>query len=215
MCGRFALASLEKEIIEEFDISEPVSNYRQSYNIAPSQDIVVMKESGKLVAMRWGLVPHWAKDEKIGYKMINARAESITEKPSFRKPFAKQRCLILASGFYEWKKDGKNKTPYYIHLKDNKPFSFAGIYDTWAMGGKTVVSCTIITTSPNALMKKIHDRMPVIVARKDRRAWLEDSEHAKELLETFPEKDLDVYEVSSLVNSPRNNSPECINRINL
>ena len=217
MCGRFALASLEKEIIDEFDVSEPIPNYRQSYNIAPAQDVFVIAEPGTITTMRWGLIPHWAKDEKIGYKMINARAETLAEKPTFKKPFAKQRCIIIASGFFEWENVGGTKQPYYIRLKSDTPFGFAGMYDIWtSKEGKTVHSCTIITTTPNPLLKKIHDRMPVMLKKHQRKTWLSQATEEKQLqslLRPYPQAELQSYRVAEAVNSPRNNSRECINPI--
>lgn len=214
MCGCFALTSLEKEIIKEFDISEPVPNYRQSYNIAPTHNIFVIAEPGIVTTMRWGLIPHWAKDEKIGNSMINARAETLSEKPTFKTAFRKHRCLIMATGFFEWKKTGNTKTPHFIHLKNGTPFSFAGIYDIWkSPEGKTIQSCTIVTTTPNNLLKKIHDRMPVILPKEQRKTWLNQTTQEQLLLELlipYPEQEIETYIVSSLVNSPKNNTPECI-----
>lgn len=170
MCGRFALASLEKEIIEEFDV-KPFT-YIPSYNIAPTHNIFVIKEVGKISLMRWGLIPSWSKDEKVAYSMINARAETLEEKPAFKKPFLTMRCLILSSGFYEWKKSSNEKIPFYIYVKTKKPFSLAGIYDIWEKDGKRIESCAIITTQANSFMWDIHDRMPVIIGKKDREKWL-------------------------------------------
>lgn len=167
--------------------------------------------------IRWGLVPHWAKEEAIGYKMINARAETIAEKPSYRKSFERRRCLVLADGFYEWQKvDGlKQKIPMRIMLKNKEPFAFAGLWDVWKKpDGGELRSFTIITTEPNDFMKAIHNRMPVILRQKDEEMWLDpdlkDTSKLLPLLVPFASKEMDAYEVSTIVNSPQNDDPQCI-----
>src|SRR3990172_2064564 len=164
----------------------------------------------------WGLVPFWAKEPSIGYKMINAKSETLSEKPSFRKPFKEKRCLVLADGFYEWEKtDKKNKVPYRFVLKNRQPFAFAGLWDVWKTPeGDTLLSFTIITTRANELMERIHDRMPVILNEKDEAKWLDpefkDTDKLSSLLQPYPSEQMVAYKVSTIVNSPKNDTPSCI-----
>jgi putative SOS response-associated peptidase YedK len=165
--------------------------------------------------MRWGLIPSWAKDIKIGYKMINTRAETVAESNAFRTPFKKRRCLILADGFCEWRKDGVTKTPIYIHLKSRQPFAFAGLWDEWERGeGVRVVSCTILTCEPNSSMSTIHDRMPVILSQEAEALWLDSKTEnpaiLKKLLIPYPAEEMAAYPISPLVGSPKNQGPELI-----
>jgi putative SOS response-associated peptidase YedK len=166
MCGRFTLRTPTKDIVKAFGLTE-APDLKPRFNIAPTQQVAAIRldaEVGirRLSLLRWGLIPSWAADPSIGYPMINARAESVAIKPAFRSAFKKGRCLIVADGFYEWKKVGKNKQPYFIRLKDDEPFAFAGLAEHWHRGEQTIDSATIITTEPNELMETIHDRMPVI-----------------------------------------------------
>lgn len=218
MCGRFDLSASLSELREEFG-GIPSHDYVASYNVAPSQQVLTIREEpgiGRVWRMlRWGLIPHWAKDEKIGYKMINARAETIDEKPSFRESFTSHRCLIPASGFFEWKDEGDHKQPQRITRQNGKPFGLAGIYASWkGPGGQPVESCAIVTTRPNKLMAPIHDRMPVILASDNFDAWLDpsnaDTEQLKLLLKPCPNALLVAYPVSTKVNSPKNDRPDCI-----
>jgi len=188
------------------------------YNVAPGTDVpVIVNNSGgrKVALMHWGLVPRWAKDKKIGYQMINARAETVEQKPAFREAFMRRRCLIPADGFFEWRKVGGKKYPMYIALPGKPLFAFAGIWDSWtAPGGSVINSCSIITTPANAFMKNIHERMPAILAGEhEYKVWLE-AEHAlaKELLQPYPGS-LTAYDVSTIVNSPGVNSPLCVEKI--
>lgn len=220
MCGRFSLYSSFEAIQEELDIKDIKFDYFPSYNIAPSQNILaIVKESpAHFEYLKWGLIPYWAKEQNIGYKMINAKSETIAEKPSFKKPFEKQRCLIIADGFFEWKKTKDGKIPYFIKLKTGKPFSFAGLFDIWrSPNGSEIKSCTIITCEPNELIKNIHDRMPVIMDKKARSLWLDNSSFNKEsllrLLGPFDPNKIEAYKVSSVINSPKNNSEGCIKPI--
>ncbi len=222
MCGRFTLFD-NKEIIEsEFEVDIQPDLFRPSYNIAPTQDsLVIYTEADNRVctAMRWGLVPFWSKDIKIGYKMINARAETVDEKSSFKKPLKDKRCLVLTNGFYEWKKvDNKTKVPYFIRLKNKKPFTFAGLWENWNKEGNDLNTFTIITTSPNKLMEEIHNRMPVILNKQGRYKWLDpdlkDTSELKDMLLPYPSEEMEAYEISTFVNSPRNNSEECIDPSN-
>lgn len=219
MCGRFSLSKTD-EFDERFAIAKDFlpEEIEISYNIAPSQQILSVINDGKQRRMghlRWGLIPHWAKDEKIGYKLINARAESLAEKPSFKKPFQTQRCLIVADGFYEWKKAGSKKQPYRMTVKDEELFAFAGLWEKWiSPSGEPVFSCTIITTEANSMMQDIHHRMPVILNRDDEAAWLDpkqtEASELQQLLRPFPSEQMRIYPVSQAVNSPKNNGPDLI-----
>lgn len=216
MCGRFTLAVEGEVIKKQFRVDFDEDDYRPGYNIAPGQSILaVVKQRGQRViaALHWGLIPGWAKDKAIGYKIINARAETIAVKPAFKESFVRRRCLIPADGFFEWKKENGSKLPYRILLPDRQVFAFAGIWDSWTSPlGITVVSCTIITTRANEFMQKLHDRMPVILAEAARQdAWLEANnvEALSCLLQPYQGK-MEAYRVSTVVNSPRNNSPEVI-----
>jgi putative SOS response-associated peptidase YedK len=224
MCGRFTLTATFEEIIDRFDIQAFIEqeNYEPSFNIAPSHPVLAVINDGKSNRMgflKWGLVPPWAKDAAIGHKMINARAETISEKPSFRNAFNKKRCLVIADSFFEWKKrEDKSKTPMRIKLKSDDLFAMAGIWEAWkSPEGKTLYTCSVITTGPNELMKDIHDRMPVILKPDDENIWLNpsisNSKELNKLLVPFDANLMETYEVSSLVNSPKNNSVELIQKI--
>lgn len=174
MCGRFSLAipSSELEKVFQAKLEQPL---QPRYNIAPQQDsAVILNETPKKISMlRWGLVPHWAKDESVGFKLINARAESVADKPSFRSSMRDRRCLVLADGFYEWKKTAAGKIPFRFTLKDGRPFGMAGLWDTWkSPDDKELRTFTIITTTPNSVVKKVHDRMPVIIGQGEEQTWL-------------------------------------------
>ncbi|WP_347321164.1 SOS response-associated peptidase [Rossellomorea sp. RS05] len=220
MCGRFSLIESVHELQQqfEFDIS---AKLEPRFNIAPSQEVFSIISDGKKRrggTLRWGLVPHWAKEVKIGYKMINARAEGIEEKPSFREPFRKKRCLIIADGFYEWKQVDDRKQPYRFVMKDGKPFAFAGLWETWKKGDAPLHTCTIITTTPNALTEDVHERMPVILKRSDYARWLDPSNQAvdelKSLLVPYPAEEMELYAVSELVNSPKNDVADVLSPLN-
>ncbi|MEN6375978.1 MAG: SOS response-associated peptidase [Smithella sp.] len=181
MCGRFFLISDLTKIAEEFVVEKILSDFVPDRNISPGQYIpVLVNHNGQniLASLRWGLIPSWAKDASIGHKMINARAETIAVKPSFKKAFQKRRCLIPADGFYEWQKSGKVKKPFCISLKSGEPFGLAGLYETWMSPEKIPVqTCTIITTEANELIQSIHDRMPVIVKKEFYNFWLDPDNH--------------------------------------
>jgi len=220
MCGRFTLTDeiVQLQAYFEFFNDEELS---PRYNIAPGQYILTVVSDGtNRVAqhMKWGFVPFWAKDEKMGFKMINARAETIDEKPSFRQAFQQRRCLILADGFYEWKRTESKKHPYRFVMKDRKPFAFAGIWETWSKGTTPLTSCTIITTEPNDVTKDIHDRMPVILSPDAYETWLNPTYQPicdlKELLKPYPAEKMEKYEVSTLVNSAKNDSPALLKPLN-
>jgi putative SOS response-associated peptidase YedK len=222
MCGRFVRKSTIEVIAEEFQVKRVSCDLKPSYNIAPGDNLAVIIDDGAnyLIQLRWGLIPSWAKDPSIGNKMINARAETISEKPSFKTAFRKRRCLIVADGFYEWRKDGRVKTPVYVRLKSERPFGFAGLYDSWTSPeGKEISTCTIITTGPNELMKPIHDRMPVIIPKAQEALWLDSSIQDERLLfpvlKPYDSQEMEAYDVSQIVNSPKNNSPECIKPVSV
>lgn len=223
MCGRFALPYPSKTVGEHFSLLEE-RPFAARYNIAPSQPIAVVRSKKnapgrQLEMMRWGLIPHWAKDEKLGYKMINARAETVAEKPAFRSAFRQRRCLIAAGGFYEWKREGKSRQPFYLTMKDNIIFAFAGIWERWhSPAGETVDSCAIITTEANSAVRPIHDRMPVIIGPADYNRWLDpalDGNLLQQLLKPCSPTALLIYPVSNMVNNPRNVSSGCIQEIRL
>jgi putative SOS response-associated peptidase YedK len=218
MCGRFTLTTDRDQIEERFSFRMTNVALTPHYNIAPSQPVLSLMSDGKenrAGFLRWGLIPSWAKDEAIGSRMINARAETLAEKPSFKRALQKRRCLVIADGFYEWKAEGKKKTPMFIALKSREPFGFAGLWETWkAPSGEAIHSCTIITTAPNAMMASIHNRMPVILSREAETAWLDrtldDPQKLLPLLVPYSDTEMTAYEVSLLVNSPRNDVPTCI-----
>lgn len=217
MCGRFTLVS-DMDLILHSHLMYSNIDYVPRYNIAPSQPVLAIISDGKkrrLGQLKWGLIPFWEKDAKIGYKMINARAETLAEKASFKHPFKRQRCLILADSFYEWKRENGKKIPMRIHLKSGEPFAFAGLWSRWQSSeGEEINTCTIITTRPNSLMEDIHDRMPVILREEDEGTWLdrsiEDTDFLQNLLEPYPAEEMEAYEVSKVVNSPNNDIPACI-----
>ncbi|NMD71033.1 SOS response-associated peptidase [Bacillus sp. DNRA2] len=224
MCGRFTLTATLTEILNRFDIEEffDEENFLPNYNVAPSQLVLAIinnRTINKMGYLRWGLIPPWAKDITLGSKMINARSETILEKPSFRDPFRRKRCLIVADSFYEWKRiDAKTKTPMRIRLKSNDLFGMAGLWEQWKTpDGKSIFTCTVITTTPNTLMERIHDRMPVILKPEDEKIWLDptnnDLGQLTQLLQPLDPDLMEAYEVSSLVNSPKNNSIELIQKI--
>ena len=218
MCGRFTLTADVSELQTSFPWVNIPGGLSPRFNIAPSQPVAVVPNDGKnqLDFFIWGLIPSWAKDPAIGNRMINARAETLVEKPSFRAAFRRRRCLILADGFYEWRKDaGGQKTPMYIRLASAKPFAFAGLWEIWnAPDGSTVLSCTIITTRPNPLLETIHNRMPVILAEGAHQQWLEpgdaDPDRLSSLLAPYPAEEMAAFPVSPLVNNPRNESADLI-----
>ncbi len=219
MCGRFTLTVDPGQLQEAFPWVEFPEDISLRYNIAPSQPVAVVPNDGlnRVDFFNWGLIPFWAKDPKIGNRMINARAETLAEKPSFRGSFKYKRCLVLADGFYEWRKEPgtKTKTPMYLRMKNHKPFAFAGLWDNWhSSDGSEIRTCTIITTEPNTLVKEIHNRMPVILSQNVYSDWLQEGENDPSLLISFlqpyPAEEMEAYPVSRYVNSPQNDSPECI-----
>jgi putative SOS response-associated peptidase YedK len=219
MCGRFTLTVNPAEVQETFSSYTFPQKFAPRFNIAPTQPVLAIPNDDQNTAdfFMWGLIPMWAKDPGIGNKLINARGETLEEKPAFRSSLKYKRCLILADGFYEWKSsEGKKvKTPFFIHMKDRKPFAFAGLWDSWnSPDGSLIKSCTIITTDPNELTGIIHNRMPVILHPRDYAKWLDPSpqtpDQLKTLLKPFPADVMDAYPVSTLVNTPANDIPELV-----
>ncbi len=222
MCGRFSITVSPDELKEAFPgVEVPTQEELVRYNIAPSQPIPVIANNNphKIEFFRWGLIPSWAKDEKIGYRMINARAESLAEKPAFRNNYKRHRCLVIASGFFEWQQEPgstlRAKTPMYIRLKSGLPFGFAGLWDVWrSPEDEEILSCTIVTTDANSLLAKIHDRMPVIIDPKAYATWLDPEPQSPEtlnkLLKQYPASQMVAYPVSKMVNDPKNDVPEVI-----
>ncbi|WP_216828605.1 SOS response-associated peptidase [Alkalihalobacterium elongatum] len=220
MCGRFTLSADPSLLKERFEIVNDFEDqYAVRYNIAPSQNILTVINDGqdnRAGYLRWGLIPSWAKDPKIGYKLINARAETLAEKPSFKQAYKKRRCLVIADSFYEWKKVKNKKVPVRIKLKQEGVFAMAGLWERWKSTDDNIIySCTIITTSPNLFMKDIHDRMPVILTKETEKVWLhnkiEDPHTLDDILQPYPPEEMEAYQVSTEVNSPKNDSPTLIN----
>jgi putative SOS response-associated peptidase YedK len=219
MCGRYTLRTPVDTLAERFEIDDAPSSVAASYNVAPTQGVAtVLIEDGKrkLEMLQWGLIPSWADDPSIGNKMINARGETVAEKPSFRKAFRNHRCLVLADGFYEWQKTANGKQPYYIRMDDGSPFAFAGLWESW-QNGREIRSATIITTDANDVVAPIHNRMPVILHPEDYQLWLDPDFDEKEplttLLKPYPSEAMEAYPVSRRVNSPSNNEPSIIESV--
>lgn len=220
MCGRFSLTADPDELRQAFPwLNVPAVEIAPRYNIAPSQPVAVVPNDGenRMDFFVWGLVPGWAKDPSIGERMINARAETLTEKPSFRNAFRWRRCLILADGFYEWQTipGQKSKQPVRILLKSAKPFALAGLWERWqSPDGSNLLTCAIITTGPNELMASIHNRMPVILPESGYTTWLSPGQGnqaaLQALLKPYPAEDMAAYPISTLVNSPANDTPEIL-----
>ena len=216
MCGRFTLTYNISEVAKAFNVPVPPSlQTTPRYNIAPTQNVVAILPNQTLDVLRWGLVPSWAKDESIGSKMINARAETLAEKPSFKRLLNSKRCLVVADGFYEWKKEAGGKTPMYITLKDKGLFAFASLWDSWrSPDGEQIRTCTLITTEPNDLVASIHNRMPVILSSEAQKEWLDPSLHDEHvllpLLVPYPAEQMSARAVSRLVNNPQYDSAELI-----
>jgi putative SOS response-associated peptidase YedK len=216
MCGRYSLTTPVEGLRRLFEFPER-PNLAPRYNIAPTQIAPVFRrdETGAmhLAQMRWGLIPSWAKDKKIGHRLINARAETVATQPAFRAAFRQRRCLVAADGFYEWRREGATKRPWRFHLPDNEPFCFAGLWEIWRdpADGAAVESFAILTTDANEAVAPIHDRMPVMLEGDDAAGWLESAEPAK-LLRPIAAARIVGYPVSTVVNAPRNEVPECFDR---
>jgi len=223
VCGRYRRTTKEEELARIYRIPIPPQlDLPISYNVAPSQNVLAIRFNPKtgqrsLDTLRWGLVPYWAKDEKIGYRTINARAETVDTAPSYREAFRKRRCLIPADGFYEWKKLPGGKIPYAIGMKDDSPFVFAGLWEGWKdpVTSEWIRTCTIITGDPNDLLAQVHTRMPVILPEEYHARWLGEVEGGdlKELLKPFPAEDMKVWPISSRVNDPKNDDEAILTAI--
>jgi len=217
MCGRFAFYSPHEAVQDLFGVTFPAA-VEPRYNIVPSQFVVALRADDRTlepVVLKWGLVPSWAKDPKIGNRMINARAETVHEKPSFRAAFKRRRCVILADGFYEWRRTGDSKTPYFIAMQDRQPFAMAGLWEQWQGGeGTALQTCTIITTAANEIMKPLHDRMPVILSPDHAHHWCgpdgDERATAQGLLAANANEAMVYWPVATTVNNPRNDGPELI-----
>ncbi|KQL35123.1 SOS response-associated peptidase [Psychrobacillus sp. FJAT-21963] len=222
MCGRYTLFTNYEQLMDRFDVAVAMDEefYAPSFNIAPSQQVVAIIHDGKsnrMGQLKWGLVPSWSKDEKIGYKMINARAETVDEKPSFRQAFLKRRCLIPMNSFYEWKTTTSGKVPMLIKMKSDELFTVAGLWEMWkAPDGKSIYTCTLLTTEANTLMEDIHHRMPVIFKQENEKNWLDSLQNIDELKSMLVPYDaslMEVFPVSSEVNSPKNNHIGLLNSL--
>lgn len=219
MCGRFTLTDPDAELLTQFDLPN-LPPLEPRYNIAPSQPVPVVrlaadKAARELVLVRWGLIPFWAQDPEIGNRLINARAETVAEKPAFREAFRRRRCLVVADGFYEWQKQDGQKQPFYIRMRDGRPFAFAGLWERWRGSDDVVIeSCTLLTTGPNELMRPLHNRMPAILHPKDYDLWLDPEVQRPDLLQAvllpYPAEEMTAYPVSRWVNSPDHDDPRCI-----
>lgn len=224
MCGRYTLTVDPADLRDAFQLeTAPPPDLRPRYNIAPTQLVAVIPNEGprRIELFQWGLIPSWAREAGIGNSLINARAETVAEKPAFRAAFKRRRCLILADGFYEWRREGEGrhirKTPMLIQMQDGRPFAFAGLWETWkAPDAEPLRTCAIITTTPNALMAPIHDRMPVILPPAAWAAWLTPGDlpaaEAQALLQPFDAALMTARAVSTRVNNPRSDGPELLER---
>ena len=220
MCGRYNLISNLTVLGERFEFDASQLTLESAYNVAPTQNVltVVGGASRRAGFMRWGLIPFWAKNLSIGSRMINARAETVADKPSFRDAFRRRRCLVLADGFYEWRRAASGKRPMRVALRSGEPFAFAGIWSMWKdPEGNSILTCAIITTSANELLRPIHDRMPVILPRNMEGVWLdrsiEDPSELRSVLTPYPDNAMEAYEVSPLVNPVANDGPELVARV--
>ncbi|KAB8334204.1 SOS response-associated peptidase [Scytonema tolypothrichoides VB-61278] len=219
MCGRFTLIQTAEALYETFHV-EKLPELEPQYNIAPTQMVGAVlynqvSEERKFHKLRWGLIPSWSKDLGIGAKLINARAETVAEKPAFRSALKYRRCLLVADGFYEWQHQENQKQPYYFRLQEGKPFGFAGLWEKWrSPEGEEITSCTILTTEANELVQPIHERMPVILQQQDYDVWLnpevQTPSSLQQLLHPYPSEAMTAYPVSKVVNSPKQNIPDCI-----
>jgi len=220
MCGRFTQRQPVSSLKKEFGVEE-VPEAEARYNIAPTQNILGVRQTSdgrEMSLLKWGLIPSWAKDSSIGAKLINARSETVTEKPSFREAFKRRRLLVPADGFYEWQRAGGRKQPFFFHMKDDRPFVFAGLWDRWMNeDGEVIESCTILTTEANEVLTPVHDRMPVILHPETYDLWLDDDVRKaslrEELLRPFPASEMEGYPVGLSINSPHNQGGRLIERL--
>ena len=221
MCGRFTLRTPASQLVQQF-LLDVDSQLTPRFNIAPTQRVAAVRQQDgarQLVGLRWGMIPSWTKDASVGSRMINARGETVASKPSFRSALKRRRCLVLADGYYEWKKEGSQKQPYFIRLRDDQPFAFAGLWEAWQdpmaeKGDPPWETCTIITTDANELSASIHDRMPVILDAADHELWLDpDLQEAaplQPLLRPYPSGEMTADPVSTHVNKPAHDDPRCV-----
>lgn len=221
MCGRFALRTPPNRLAQEFHVTE-VPEMEARYNIAPAQAVLAVRgatggREAKL--LRWGLIPSWAKDGSLGAKLINARSETVEEKPAFREGFKHRPCIIPADGFYEWKRMGNRKQPYFFRLRDERLLGFAGIWEEWRDDGETIESCTILTTAANEAVSPMHERMPVILRHEDYDLWLDEDvrklDLVKELLQPYPAPEMISYPVSTLINRPMSQGEKLIEPVHV
>jgi putative SOS response-associated peptidase YedK len=224
MCGRFTLSTPAQQIAALFGAEAPASPVRPRYNIAPTQSVPVLLRKDQKVAfaeMRWGLIPSWSRDDRAASSLVNARIETLEEKPSFRDSVPARRCLVPADGFFEWKTDGSRKVPHLIFRKDRQPFAFAGIWDRWysPATGQSIESCAIVTTTANPLLRPLHERMPVMLTPEEAAVWL-DPERTRlvdmgPILQPLPSESLDLYPVGTYVNFVRYDDPRCLEPVEL
>ena len=220
MCGRYGLTAHREQLDDAYPVDVVLADHHPRWNIAPTQDAPILFGDGRerrIEAFRWGLVPHWAKEPSIGARMINARAETVATKPAFRDAWeGRRRCLVLADGFYEWRKpaSGKGpKAPFWIQMADGRPFGLAGLWERWGPSHAPLYTFTILTTEPNTLVRPIHDRMPVVLGRDAWERWVDPgvaSEELPEQLGAYPAEAMQAREVGTYVNNPRNEGPECV-----
>src|SRR5438874_8367470 len=218
MCGRFTLTKPDKAIKDLFPLFD-AGGMAPRFNIAPTQPVPVVRCHGatgepELVALRWGLIPNWADDPAVGGRLINARCETVATKPAFRGCYNQRHCLVLADGFFEWQKDGDERRPHFIGLRDHKPFAFAGLWDRWRQDGKSIDSCTILTTDANDCVRPLHDRMPVILPRTAFDEWLHphvnQAAPLERLFQPYPAEEMICYPVSTRVNNVKYDDAACV-----
>lgn len=217
MCGRFTLRTPLGKLIEQFQLESAPEQLPLRFNVAPTDSVLSLRDTAdqrETVMLRWGLVPPWAKELSIGSRMINARSETVAEKPAFREAFRRRRCLVLADGYLEWKKVGSKKQPYHIRMQDHRPFAFAGLWERWTRGDEPLETCTILTTDANSLSREVHDRMPVILQPNDYDLWLDpkfqQAEPLQRLLQPYPSDEMEMVMVSMRVNSVRHDDAACL-----
>lgn len=217
MCGRSSLHDAPVSVLERFSLPPVIPGFKPRYNIAPTQEqlTIFADDSGhaRLKPLRWGLVPAWAHDRSMGARMINARSDTLATKETWEFLLRKRRCLVLADGYYEWTSTDKSRTPMFFHLQGHRPFAMGGVWDRWEKDGECLETCAIVTTDANSLAAKFHHRMPVLLSLDQAEEWIDPAtrtRRAVELMSPYKEADLECYEVSRFVNSPANDSPECI-----
>jgi putative SOS response-associated peptidase YedK len=219
MCGRYTDTKREKRLLVRMSIEQAEIEFTPRYNIAPTQQASIIAQGGNGFELRsasWGLIPSWATDERIGNSLINARGETLTSKPAFREAYKKRRCLVLADGFYEWQKVPGGKQPVYIRMREGKQFAFGGLWERWQDGQREVETFCIVTVEPNDVCARVHDRMPLILAEADFLTWLDakgSPESVAGLLKPYAPEEMESFPVSNLVNSPRNETADCVKPI--